>query len=603
MTFPETDQDPRPEAGFPAWFRSRLHKLPRLRYLILGLGAASVLAAAQVGDPAATAKDPLKETEDGIPVTDQLTLEKCGGCHAVDEKGNLSRISWSRATPEGWEQAIRRMVRLNGLSITPEEARSVIKYLATWHGLAPEEAKPVMYVPERRIIDETGIPNEAVRNSCAACHSIGQPLSWRRSKAEWKLLQNMHVAMFSQAESQFRRPAPPEPGTPPTPPGGKPVTQGEIGLEYISKTAPLITPEWTSWKPRIRAPKLAGKWMVSANLPGKGRYVGEMLIKPGKAPDEFVSTTTMRSLVDGSSVTRQGSGIVYAGYSWRGRSTGTPATGVPDDVQSQTRETMWFAPDQKSATGRWFWGDYHEFGYDVTLTRASAAPTVVAVMPGALKAGSRGAAIQIYGDALPTGLTAADVDLGAGVIVRKIASAGPGELVVTVDVAADATQGLRDVSVAGASLERALPVYSKVDYLKVTPETALARLGGIKFPKGYQQFDAIGYISGPDGKPNTADDIALGPVDVTWGVQEFSTIFNDDDRKFVGTMSPTALFTPNVEGPNPDRRFGRNNYGEVWAVATAKTEKDSFGKPLTGRAYLVVTVPMYQRYDQSEVYQ
>ena len=52
----------------------------------------------------------------------------------------------------------------------------------------------------------------------------------------------------------------------------------------------------------------------------------------------------------------------------------------------------------------------------------------------------------------------------------------------------------------------------------------------------------------------------------------------------------------------PARRFSRNNYGDVWVVATAKSEKDSFGKPLTGRAYLIVTVPAYKHFDQPEVF-
>ena len=78
-----------------------------------------------------------------------------------------------RTTPEGWEEAIKRMVRLNGLTIAPEEARTIVKYLATYHGLAPEEAKPVMYLPEHRMIDETNIPNDTVRGACTTCHAFG----------------------------------------------------------------------------------------------------------------------------------------------------------------------------------------------------------------------------------------------------------------------------------------------------------------------------------------------------------------------------------------------------------------------------------------------
>src|SRR5438552_14180061 len=84
---------------------------------------------AAIGQQPADAKQ-TKPKEDGIPVTDPLTVAKCGACHKQDDKGSMTRISWDRTTPEGWEQAIKRMVRLNGLSITPEEARKIVKYLS-----------------------------------------------------------------------------------------------------------------------------------------------------------------------------------------------------------------------------------------------------------------------------------------------------------------------------------------------------------------------------------------------------------------------------------------------------------------------------------------
>ena len=567
--------------------------------VVLALCSAPVvLAQATAGGGA------IEETEEGIPVTDPLTLEKCGTCHARDEKGNLSRISWSRTTPEQWSQAIKRMVRLNGMQLSAEDARHIVKYLGTRHGLAPEEAKPVMYMAEKRIIDEA-IPNDDLRQTCAACHGFGQPLSWRRSKAEWQHLQNLHVAMFSQADAQFRRTSgggPPGGGSggdgPPKP------TPGQVAIEYFTKTAPLHTAEWSTWQSRIRDPGIAGKWLVSATMLGKGKYVGAMVISPGKAKDEFTTTVTLTSLADGTTLTRTGSGLVYAGYSWRGRSSGTgPKARTPDDPSGELREALWIAPGQQTAEGRWFWGEYQEFGFDVKLTRATPAPAVVSVTPQALKAGVTGARITLYGDNLPAAVTASDLSLGAGVTVKKIVSRTADQIVVEADVAPDAAVGARDVQVAGAILENAFPVYKQLDYLKVTPETALSRLGGIKFAKGYQQFEAIGYTNGRDGKPNTADDIRIGPADVTWNIEEFASTTYDDDKKFVGSLSPTALFTPSVEGPNPARKFSRNNYGEVWVEATAKTDKDKFGKLLTGRSYLVVTVPTYQRWDQPEVTQ
>jgi quinohemoprotein amine dehydrogenase len=75
---------------------------------------------------------------------------------------------------------------------------------------------------------------------------------------------------------------------------------------------------------------------------------------------------------------------------------------APDAPAHEARETMWFAPDQKSAAGRWYWGAYEEFGFDVKLTRATAEPTIASVTPDAVKVGTAGAELHIIGDKLPT---------------------------------------------------------------------------------------------------------------------------------------------------------------------------------------------------------
>ncbi len=250
--------------------------------------------------------------------------------------------------------------------------------------------------------------------------------------------------------------------------------------------------------------------------------------------------------------------------------------------QRSARETLWISPDQSSAEGRWFWGEYQEFGFDVKLSRASSEPTLISTASFALKAGGP-AQLHIYGDNLPASVVLADLDLGAGVKATKIGLHTKTELVADVDIAKDAIPGKRDLGLGRSVLQNAFAIYDKVDYLKVTPETALARLGSDVHPKGYQQFEAIGFNNGADGKSHTADDVELGPVDVNWTVEEFMAVYGDDDKKFVGNLSETAFFTPASDGPNPERKFSRNNYGDVWVVATAKNEKDKDGKPLTNR--------------------
>jgi len=582
----------------------RIKRLLRSRLVqFVGLAAlpASLVFAQAAKDAARDPSNPV-ETETGIPVTSAVVTEKCGTCHTADAKGNLSRISWVRTTPEGWAQVIKRMVALNGLQISPSESRAVVRALSASHGLAPEESKPVMYLTEHRMVNETNIPNETIRQSCASCHAFAQPLSWRRSKAEWGLLTNLHVAMYSQADAQYRR-AVEDPTQPTVAAGAKKPLPVEVALEYMNKNAPLTTPEWTKWNARVQSAKLGGKWLVNAMLPGKGLYAGEMIVTPAGGDDDYTTAITLKSLKDGTTLTRKGKGLVYTGYSWRGTSSSGPEGTTPDAAQDhETRETMWFSPDRKSAQGRWFWGDYKEFGFDVKLTKAAAEPTVAAVWPYALKAGSKGATLKLVGDAFPAGLKPSDIDLGKGVVVSKIVSASATEAVLTVDVAADAAVGAHDVGLSGSVLAAGLPVYKKVDYLKVVPDTSLARLGGSeKHSPGFSQFDAIGFDNGLDGKPYTVDDVALGPVDVSWAMEEFQTVYYDDDVNYVGKLSDNALFTPAIDGPNSARKWGRNNYGEVWVVATAKSEKDALGKPLTAKSFMIVTVPAYKRWDQPEV--
>jgi quinohemoprotein amine dehydrogenase len=533
-----------------------------------------------------------------------LVIAKCGGCHTKDQKGNMLRISWERATPEGWEEAIKRMVRLNGVSLKPDEARLIVKYLATYHGLAPEEAKPVMYYAEHRIQDETNIPTDNVHGACANCHPMARPLSWRRSADDWKLLANLHIALYPTADEAFRLGITAggfdesrhhqEPGAP------LPVDEA---LAYLAKTAPLETPEWAAWRARMRAPKLAGRWIVSAYLPGRGRFYGYMEVEPsGGTDDQFTTRATLTSVRDGSTISRTGRSLVYAGYAWRGRSKGTPpANAAPDDLSSEMREVLWISPDQNTAEGRWFWGQYQEFGFDIKLQRASSDPTLIGADRSSLKTGSQAARVRLIAESLPAQIAPADLDFGTGVTVRHIVSHTPTEIVAEVDVAADAVPGKRDIAFGHSVLPSAIAVYDRIDYVKVMPESALARLGSETHPKGYQQFDAVAYQRGADGKLHTADDVELGPIDVTWSVEEFYAVYGDDDKEFVGSLGPTGFFTPASDGPNPQRKFSRDNYGDVWVVATAKDEKDKDGRAMAGKSYLVVTVPAYIQWDQPEV--
>jgi quinohemoprotein amine dehydrogenase len=498
-------------------------------------------------------------SEEGIPVTDPVVIAKCGNCHARDERGNMKHISWARSTPENWQEALKQMILVNGLSLTPPEARTIVKYLSARHGLAPGEARPVMYDAERRIHEETNIPSDNLRNACAKCHAFARPLSWRRSPAEWKHFTDAHAARHN-----FR--------------------PNEEAVAFLAKAAPLHTPEWEAWSARTAVPDLTGRWLAAASIPGRGKYYGEMQVD--RSDDgEFTTRVKLTSMKDGSSVLRTGRAAVYGGYAWRGRSAGAgAASSAPDDLSNAAKEVIWMAPDQSAAEGRWFWGQYQEFGFDVRLQRPSSDPTLLAVDRSSLKAGSRANRIRAIGENFPAQVTPADLDFGAGVIVRAIVSSTPREVVAEVDVSADAQLGRRSVAFRRSILSGAIAIYDHIDYLKARPDSAVATFSDPMHPKGYQQFEAIGYQRGPDGKAHTADDLELGPVDSAWSIQVFHAAEGSSSDS-VGSVSPTGLFTPATN--NPD-----NNY-DVWAIATARDEKDRNGTPLLGKSYMVVTVPTY----------
>jgi quinohemoprotein amine dehydrogenase len=133
----------------------------------------------------------------------------------------------------------------------------------------------------------------------------------------------------------------------------------------------------------------------------------------------------------------------------------------------------------------------------------------------------------------------------------------------------------------------------------------MARVGGVTFPKMLAQFEAWGYHNGPDKKPGTADDVKIDLVDAAWSLEEYTATIDDDDVKFVGQLNEyTGLFTPAIEGPNPKRSGERNNVGDVWIVATMTSpagETASRSSPVRGRAHLLVTVPLYIKFDPTVV--
>lgn len=544
-------------------------------------------AAAARRAPAAARKD----TTPGFAINDRAVIGSCGSCHVRDTtSGLMERLSYMRKTPEGWEISMRRMMALQHVRVDAATARAIVKYFSNAQGLAPAEARPARFESERRAIDYRYTADTRTETTCKACHSLGRVLSQRRTKDEWELLVATHRAYYPLVDFQaFRRGGPPPPDS-----AGAPHPM-DVAVAHLARVFPLRTPEWSAWSATMRSPRIDGEWILSGNEPGRGAFSGRLTItKSPNADDEFTTRATYRYVRGGAPVTREGKAVVYAGFQWRGRSS---EAGSPTD--SAWREVMFIEPGWQEVSGRWFKGGYDEFGLDVTLTRLGPGPVIARVYPRALRAGVQNQQVTVLGANLPRD---AALDFGPGVRVEQIVRADGDSIVARVTVDPKAATGARDLFVGGASLNSAAVVFDKIARIKVTPLAGMARVGGVVFPKQYQQFEATAYHNGADGKPDTADDVEIGPVDVAWSLEEYGVTYDDDDIKFVGRIDQRGLFTPNVDGPNPQRSGNRNNIGDVWVVATYQETETGQGngngtRPLKARAHLLVTVPLYLRWE------
>ena len=519
----------------------------------------------------------------GIPVTSDVVVRNCSACHTRDSTGRMGRISYMRKSPEGWQTSVRRMATLNGVQVDAATAREVVRYLSNQQGLAPEESEPGRFESERRADDWSYKGDKDTEETCKVCHSLGRAILQRRTKEEWELLIATHRAYYPVVEFQgFRRFGPP-------PDSGDSRHPMDKAIAHLSGAFPLETPAWQAWSATMRPPRLEGTWLLTGREPGAGPVHGRVTITPDpRAADEFTTEATYTYSRDGKRVTRQGRSIVYTGYQWRGRST------VGNAEESALREVLTVGRDWKEISGRWFRGAHDELGLDVTLRRLGREVEFTGVGPEALVRGGAEQELRLYGANFPASPAASSFDLGPGVQVTGVRASTPDLITLRVRIDSGATIGRRDAYAAGAHLRDAFVVYDKVQRIKVTPVAGMARVGGTQMPKQLQQFEVTAYHDGPDAKPNTADDLPLGALPVTWSLEEYTVTFDDDDLRYVGAIDQTGLFTPAIDGPNAQRSGNRNNVGDVWVVATYTPPG---GTALRARAHLLVTVPLYMRWD------
>jgi quinohemoprotein amine dehydrogenase len=499
---------------------------------------------------------------EGIPVKSELVQDKCGGCHTTDSQQRMSRISYQRKTPEGWQETVRRMVQLHKVSLTPVEARAIVQYLGDQQGLTASEVDKISYALEQRE-DQEQIPNDAVRTACATCHSYARIAAQRRTKEEWLKLKSFLLAIIPTLVYQHRY--------------MDWMTTADEALAYLTQQFPLETPEWQ--REKGQTPPGDSAWVVRGYQAGKGDYVGQ--IKMTVAADGSRQTQGTLQFADGTRTIRTATGHWFGAASWRG--------GALWQDGAKSKEIYHLSADGTTLRGRWLSVERPGIAGDETLCREDGKSRLVAVFPGAVSSGAKNVELRIYGADLPANVKPADLNLGDGVQVEKIRTSTAEWITLEASVSGNAKIGRREVKVGNASAPGLLGVYDKVDYIRVLPERTMGRLGGIRYSKQYVQFEARAYNRGPDGVPGNADDLDVGAVKPTWAIQELYNAYDDKDREHVGSIDQNGLFTPAVEGPNPERYRTAENSGDVWVTAEYKPGNDA--QALKARAYLLVSLP------------
>jgi quinohemoprotein amine dehydrogenase len=493
-----------------------------------------------------------------------LLNARCSACHAQTEDGGLSRIGQARKTPEGWDMTIVRMMLVHRVQVTADERHLLVKHLADTQGLAPSESADFRYALERRpdVLDEA--PNEDMATVCARCHGFARVGLQRRDQAEWVKLGHFHLGQFPTAEYQAL---------------GRDRDWLKLATEDMPKALaemyPLKSAAWDAWKNRP-APDLSGSWRVVGSRAGYGRYEGRQELRKS-GTDRYAVTVSLR-FADGSTRSGSGDAVLYTGYEWRARLS----LGGEEILQ-----VMAVSEDGSEISGRWFNEAQDVLGGDQLAVRGSSKPRVLAVAPGYIRQGER-KVVSISGVNL-----SGKADLGAGVEVVKVVAADGNSVVIEAQAGAQATTGSRKVSVGSAGLDGGLVVYDQLGSVRVEPAETIARVGGGggPIPAVPAQFEAIGYMNGPDGQAGTDDDVRIGVMPATWRADNFDELAAQiKDAAFAGNMdAEMGLFAPATAGPNPQRPYGTNNIGNLSIIATV----EDGGRKVDGQGHLFVTVQRF----------
>lgn len=486
---------------------------------------------------------------------ESLLQEKCTDCHA-EQGGKIARVHEIRTTPEEWTVIVDRMHRLHGMDLTTAEMGRLLKELCATQLLTPEEAERVEYLDlynnPQNIETAAGAEQERLFAACVRCHSAGKIFSYRMTQAAWAKVRDFHLyvdpaILFQMREMHW-------------------IDEADAILGYLGEKYGY----GRDWQAPAASP--AGSWFITGEEPGKGYYRGEATI--GAAGDGEFTVKGDLTFHDGTRESFTADATLYGGYALRlrGKGNGRHLIGAYRFVDGVIRGQRHFeGPDFRSATSTW-----------VPAGSEAATPRIT---PGYLVTGET-TTITVEGPRLSK-VQAQDLEFAGGAVEVLWARQVDAHAVEAGVVYRKAERGTATLRVKGKGAG-AVTLAPAVDYIAVWPETARARVsGGPNYPAEGVQFQATAYSSGLDVW-DPSDDVALGPVDATYRLEEYTTRPGDEDLSWAGDIERDGTYLPvGTYAPITSREYGGEGTGMVKVVAAYHRG----GREYRAESRLVVTVP------------
>lgn len=501
-----------------------------------------------------------------------MVRQRCAACHKPDPKGRLDVIEETRKSPEEWKHVVTRMIRLNSAPILDADFYPIIKELSSGLCLTPNEMSQVAYYNSDENSQYREIPQDEeetrLYTACVRCHTYAKVVSHRMTEDQWRATRDLHLGYYPTVVPQMRE--------------MDWVKESDELVPILTKKFPYQTPEWEQWIQEKKDPDLSGNWMTAGYQPGMGYYTGDYAFTPDgdKGKDEYLVERTVRYL-NGMTLTMRGTGTLYGAYHLRIAMAPTPLTGRIEGVFDLNANTMGF-------TGKWWTTiqDTNAYGNE-TFFKADGSPRVMAAFPNALQADDAAEqTLTIAGVGMPDKLAPTDIGFSnEGIKVASVSVTDSGTAVCTLRVSKDVPVGPVTLTMKGTAYENPILIYDKIDGIQILPRLGRARVSsGAAYPPQGVQFIARAVHYGADGKPDTADDLILEPVDAEWRLTEEVTREGDDDLKYLKAPVAGGLYTPvTTYGPIEERAQRREGVGLIAVVA----EYGGF----EAKAKLAVTVP------------